>query len=364
MVHAGAIAASGAAKLLSCGLTGRNTGRIGKDYGGFDNDYHRRNFVSMGAAAGVAAAFHAPIGGILFSLEEVSSFWDPQLTLNSFVCASLAAFIVNSWGVVERSLSGVSSAHELIIWRTESAAVKAYEYRIWEVSHCFFYTRVHLIFLNLTPASTPTPTPAARQLFIFTFIGVACGLIGASFNFLNMKLTQFRKKHLGRYPRARVVEALVSMWIVISCFYWVPVALPQCSEPLNTTNPSFHVKTTPLCPSSGTMASGSSSSASGSGGDELGGISEMATLLGQGQETALVQLFSRDTHGYFAPTTLVVFALLYFVASIFIYGIAIPSGARAYPHALLRTVQPPLSSHRSHNIKPAFSTAQVSSFPR
>ncbi|KAG8730888.1 hypothetical protein FRC11_005582 [Ceratobasidium sp. 423] len=55
------------------------------------NEGKRREILSAACAAGVAVAFGAPVGGVLFSLEEVSYFFPPKVMWRSFFCAMVAA---------------------------------------------------------------------------------------------------------------------------------------------------------------------------------------------------------------------------------------------------------------------------------
>jgi chloride channel 3/4/5 len=57
-----------------------------------DNDGKRREILSASAASGVAVAFGAPIGGVLFSLEEVSYYFPSKTLFRTFFCCIVSVF--------------------------------------------------------------------------------------------------------------------------------------------------------------------------------------------------------------------------------------------------------------------------------
>jgi len=82
MVHTGACIAA----LIGQGGS-RKYGLTCKWLQYFKNDRDRRDLVTCGSGAGVAAAFRAPVGGVLFALESMSSWynitWSQMLLLIS-----------------------------------------------------------------------------------------------------------------------------------------------------------------------------------------------------------------------------------------------------------------------------------------
>lgn len=58
------------------------------------NDGKRREVLSASAASGVAVAFGAPIGGVLFSLEEVSYYFPPKTLFRTFFCCIVSICII------------------------------------------------------------------------------------------------------------------------------------------------------------------------------------------------------------------------------------------------------------------------------
>lgn len=91
MIHIGAI--------IGAGLSQGASVTLGWDSGFFQrfrNPKDKRDFVTAGAAVGVATAFSAPIGGLLFTLEEVASFWQQALGWQIFFACMLAVLTADT----------------------------------------------------------------------------------------------------------------------------------------------------------------------------------------------------------------------------------------------------------------------------
>ncbi len=160
----------------------------------FRNPKDKRDFVTAGVAAGVAVAFNAPIGGLLFAFEEVASFWQHSLGWQIFFACMSATLSLNLLRSAGKALlhSGVFG------WFNEDIAFEA-----------GFEVSAHV--LAVIPAAV---------------IGALAGVLGSLFTMLNLRVCRARDTLLGATKWRRLAEPCVLVVIYVTGTMVLPLFFP------------------------------------------------------------------------------------------------------------------------------------------
>lgn len=237
---------------------------------------------ALGGAAGIATAFNAPIGGILYMFEEVTvDSWAPELTLRAFVCTVISALI-------NKAILNFASAdvHTLVIF--EDGASK--------VDTSWSWIDVPLV----------------------VFLAVMVGCCSAIFSRVLLKVFAVRRtlhKHLSRYqPWAKIFE--VVLFAIVCAFAWGLSPLTVDCKELPHHDVGADSQHRRLGASSGMVRYTC----------PHGEYNEAATLLLVGAEGALKQLYARDNAGQFSIFSLAFSFVLYSILACGIPGLPVPMG--------------------------------------
>jgi chloride channel 6 len=208
MIHIGA----GIAYLVTCvdSLSGILPALTPSILARFTNDRDRREFIAAGAGAGIAAAFGAPIGGVLFALEEAASHWSPQLIWRIFTSAMVATFTLaliraggNSGDI---SLAGLlASGTKISLTETKGGVMEADGSSIVSVMDAPVYVWELMLFAVLG-----------------AFGGVLGGLFNASYNLLAPLRPTTRVM--------RVVEVLFLSLVTSYTIFFLAAMFPRCAD--------------------------------------------------------------------------------------------------------------------------------------
>jgi chloride channel 7 len=283
MIHSGAV--------IGAGLSQGKSSSFGIDtswtkFKGFRNDKEKRDFISCGAAAGVAAAFGAPIGGVLFALEEGASFWHQNLTWRTFFCAMVSAFVFNFF----------ISVMETDSIANETGNASSFEQRV------FFGTLG-----TQTGTFSFGPFIGGKSyeildLLLFITMGMLGGLFGAAFNQANKHLTLWRQRRItNRW--VKFVEALFIALCMAAASFWLPYYFGECRA---LGGPYQESLVTLYCPE--------------------GHYNDLASLFTVTYSTSIKQLLHFTGDASFSPMSLLIFFSVFYIFACWTYGISVPSG--------------------------------------
>ncbi|XP_065192368.1 H(+)/Cl(-) exchange transporter 7-like isoform X2 [Sycon ciliatum] len=292
------------------------------------NDVDERGFVSCGAAAGIAAAFHAPIGGVLFCLEEAISFFTSKMISRVYLTCAVAYYVL--YFLEDGSARFDSSTFT--------------EFQLDLTCHISYY---------------------AQDIFWFAVLGVLGGLFGSIFNMLVINVTKLRIKFINPKGYRRVLEAVGIVLITTIVVTFVPFNY-GCSLPTELTKHTTSVfnrtyyDNHEVCMTS-TIWSNLSGTACPEcynhtksdwdvayahdsddwreriadfledqnirrGGCPKGQYNEMATLFYVSGHNGVGNLFKQGAYDYLHAGTIIGFGVLYFILAGITAGMSIASG--------------------------------------
>ncbi|KAK3073695.1 chloride channel [Teratosphaeriaceae sp. CCFEE 6253] len=151
------------------------------------NEARKRETLSAAAASGISVAFGSPIGGVLFSLEQLSYYFPDKTMWASFVCAMIAAVTLQAFDPFRTG--------KLVLYQVT------------------YHSGWH-----------------AFELLPFALIGILGGLYGAMFIKLNMRINTWRASTSYLFHSRPVLEVCVLALATAAISFPVTFLRAQSSE--------------------------------------------------------------------------------------------------------------------------------------
>lgn len=244
----------------------------------FKNDRDRRDMITCGAAAGVAAAFRAPVGGVLFALEEAASWWRSALLWRTFFTTAVVAIVLRAF------------------------------IQYCNTGKCGLFGEGGLIMYDVSSAKE---TYSAVDILAVIFLGVIGGILGSIYNYFVDKVLRTYSIINERGAAFKILLVVIISLLTSCCSFGLPW-LAKCIP-----CPTDLTVSCPIVGESGNYKSFQCPS---------GYYNDLASLFLNTNDDAIRNLFSTSTVKEFQISSLFIFFGAVYCLGIITYGIAIPSG--------------------------------------
>mmetsp|Transcript_1356 Transcript_1356/g.2638 ORF Transcript_1356/g.2638 Transcript_1356/m.2638 type:complete len:949 (+) Transcript_1356:100-2946(+) len=279
IIHIGAILGSGISQGASDFIGYRAPSWLNKH---FRSAEWKRDFAVMGSSFGVAAAFIAPMGGVLFAIEEGATVWRQQLTFLSMYGAVVTAFLTSLIkGYINNS--------------NESPIIPAVLFGSYRDDAADIIFR-------------------ARDFPYVLLVAVIGGMVGAGFSFCQRIIMPLRKKYIRPNKAYTMLEVVFVSLLIASLRFWIPYAFGNCVDDHHFHESQGDKNEPPLVPDPVPFHC------------EGEQTNDFGVMLWLPSEYMLKWLL--HTEGYSDISTVHLFCsfLFYFFGAVLTFGLAIPSG--------------------------------------